>query len=477
MISADHVPSRRPNVLLYTPPSPLNYTRLGRCGGSSKGGERWPPIKLLWMAGAARRHGNVLFIDGDNGGLTEAGFLARAVEFRPDWIVSEPLPNLLDVEIHLLERMKAAHPGVRVVLTGAFASVQHTEILQRHPVVDFVIPFEVEGAIEELLAGKPVLEIPGLYYREGGEERSTGNRPFLKDLDGLAFPAHDLLHGADYFAPFIQRGPFTIVETSRGCPYPCVYCNAHVMNGKVQRYRSPDNVIAEMKWLQEIGIREVYFNDETFTLHHERLSVILDRMIAERIDLTWVCNTRADVVRKDILKKMKAAGCHTIFFGVESGDQRIVDYYRRELTLGQVREAFAACREVGLKTVAHFIFGAPDETEETIRSTIAFAREIKPTLVSFNLLTPYPGTRVHDLLEEEGLLNRKDYAEVDQSRNMLVRSKSLSPERLKEALGEAYLGFYVRPGYILRRFLAVRSWMDLKKILNGYRHMRSLMRR
>ncbi|MFH0978866.1 MAG: radical SAM protein [Candidatus Woesearchaeota archaeon] len=451
-------------TLVYTIPSDKNFARIGRCGGSSKGGEKWPPVKLITIAGVARTYSNTWFLDGDNEGIKEKEFKKRFIEIRPDLAISEPLPTLLEKEIETLDEIKKVY-DFKVVFIGSFASAEAENILKKYQNVDYIIEGEPETALIKLYANET--RIKGVWKRKGKEISYYGKEKLLEDLDKLPLPTHDLLKPV-YRAPFVKNRLFTVVESSRGCPYPCTFCNAGLMNGKKVRYKSPKRIVEELKFIKSVGINEVIFNDETFALNRKRTIELMKRITGEKLNLKWVCSSRVDTIDDEVIWLMKKAGCRTILFGVESGCQEILDYYKKGIKLEQIENAFKLAHKYNIETVAHFMFGAPMESAETIRRTVEFAKKVNPTLVSFNILTPYPGTKIFEDFNRRKLILTREWSALDQSQATVIETEHLSNDELEKYMKWAYKKFYYRPKYALERISRIKSIYDLKKTIVGF---------
>lgn len=439
-------------VLIFTPPSKLNYVRIGRCGGSTKSGTEFPPIKLMYAAGIARQNADILFIDADAEKISLEEFMQRVKKFSPQIAVAEPTPSSLGDEIIAVKKLKEEFDSIKIVFIGPFVSVVSQEISDKYPEIDYVIKGEAECALRLLFT-------KGQYNEQ---------RALTENLDTLPFPVHDLIPKEKYISAFIKKYPYTIIETSRGCPFFCTYCNAFLSSDTKTRFRSVENIIQELRLIKSLGFKGLYFNDETFTLDKKRLSNLMDAMIKEKISFSWACNARVDTVDQEILSLMKKAGCNCVFYGVESGNQGILDYYKKGITLEQVTAAFKQTRQAGIETVAHFMIGAPEESWETIKNTIHFAKKINPDLASFNILTPYPGTDLFDDLKNRGLIDVDDWMGFDQSIQAGLKTNDLNSQELELGMKIAYRNFYYRPGYFLKKIFRIRSWQDIRCNMNGF---------
>ena len=439
-----------------------------------KAGEKWPPIKLMYATAVAREFSSTKFLDASNLSMNKSEFLSEVERYNPDLILTEPTLPSLEHELKVAKEVKDVCDS-KVALIGGFVKSQAKEIFARSD-IDYVIEGEAEGVVKDLVSGKRPSTIKGLWYRRGKSAKFNGPRRFIKNLDTLPFPAHDLLPSKTYTSFFMRKKPFTMMETSRGCPYSCTFCNAWIMNGKRPRFRSVENVMQELRWVKSLGIKSVFFIEETFTLNPKRLRDLLNAMIDENLDLTWACTTRADVVDKSLLALMKMAGCNMIFFGVESGNQEILDYYNKGVTLAQTERTFKNCRSLGITTLAQLMIGAPQESFHTVKNTIDFAIKIKADYMSINFLTPYPGTKVEKDLIKRGLLKEGKWSLSDQSASTALRTEHLNRDDLEDVMKHAYKRFYLRPSYMMSKIRELRSPRDFIRISKGFINSMNLLK-
>jgi radical SAM superfamily enzyme YgiQ (UPF0313 family) len=201
-----------------------------------------------------------------------------------------------------------------------------------------------------------------------------------------------------------------------------------------------------------------------FTARRALVSAFCERIINEGIDLTWVCMSRVDAIDEDILRLMKAAGCHQICFGVESADEQILKNIKKKISLEQVEKAVALTKKVGIDVRTSFMLGNPGETEETLRKTIDFAIKLNPTIASFNITTPYPGTELRSWAKENGYLKTEDYSVLESSQ-CILELPTISSEEINLYAQIALKKFYYRPGYILSRIFRIRSLDELKVVI------------
>jgi radical SAM superfamily enzyme YgiQ (UPF0313 family) len=232
---------------------------------------------------------------------------------------------------------------------------------------------------------------------------NTGNRPLIGDLDSMPFPARDLVPYKKYTSLLATSSVVTTMFTSRGCPYKCSFCDRPHL-GSVFRYRSAEDVVAEMEECIRMGIGEILIYDDTFTVNRQRVMDICNLILKKRLKFRWDIRARVNTVDFEMLKLLKKAGCERIHYGVESGNQGILNILKKGITLEQVRKAFRMTKKVGISTLGYFMIGSPSETRETIMQTINFAIEIGADFAHFTITTPFPGTELYRDALKKGLI-------------------------------------------------------------------------
>ena len=265
--------------------------------------------------------------------------------------------------------------------------------------------------------------------------------------------------------------PFGAIVTSRGCPYRCAYCSKPVFGSRF-RAQNPERVVEEMIYLQQqFGIKEIAFYDDSFTLDKKRVHAIADEIIAKGLKIDWTCETRVNLVDKELLRKMRQAGCYSVAYGIESASPEIIKTLQKDITLEQVETAVRDSREVGLQVVGYFMLGSPGETPDTIRQTINLAKELKVDFAQFSATTPFPGTELYDIYmrdKKESIAWEKFvYAGTDNPTTPVFDSDKLSREDLQNWTSRAYREFYLRPAYIWQRLRRCTSWGEIKMNIKG----------
>jgi len=289
-------------------------------------------------------------------------------------------------------------------------------------------------------------QIKGLVWRDGDEIVVNPDRPFIRHLDDLPLPRHDLLPLKRYRAPLI-RGPYAFVVTSRGCPGGCRFCIKHVSYGRSVRFRSPENILAELEMLNELGVHSVHMYADLFTVSREQVMGLCELILQRGLRLRWTCNSRVDFVDPELLQMMGKAGCWMISWGIESGSEEILRRARKGITLEQVEHALHWAHDAGIRNWGYFIIGLPGETEETIRETIRLSRRLPLDLALFHIAAPYPGSPFFFEVVEKGWFRPGTrWEQVDMDRSTVVDYPHLRAEELERWARRAFRAWALRPG-------------------------------
>jgi len=325
---------------------------------------------------------------------------------------------------------------VNLVLMGVHGTVRTRGVLQATGARAAILG-EPELAVVDLARGMPLAEVPGVALWDGERVTFTAPRQQLLDLDRTPLPAFDLLPMAQY-RHVIMGSRSVMLEASRGCPHACTTC-LQVMYGPRYRKKSAARLIREVRYaVQEHGARSITFIDMEFCQNRQAVEGLCDFLVAQHYDLQWCCSTRADAVDEPLLRRMKDAGCTLVHFGVESGDQAMVDRINKRLDLEQVRRAVRWTQEAGMEALTFFMFGLPGETREQMSATSRFARELNPDYVSYHVFTPYPHT---EAFNQVGAPARPLFP---------TSSGEMDDLELNRTVQRAMLAFYLRPGFALR---------------------------
>ncbi len=435
-----------------------------------------PPLGMLYVAAQVEKAGyNVRVIDAEAEQLSNDQTIQLVKEFQPDLVgiycTTANFKQMVALADHL---KKAVHCAI--FFGGPHGTYYGEETAMQDP-VDIVFLGEAEQTTPEVLQilqnkGIGLHRVPGIMFQYNGKIIKTDDRPFVKNLDDLAFPAFHLVDVKKYrpSPQHILRTPSITMITTRGCPFKCTFCHVPVLFKDTYRQRSVENVIAEIKELKaKYGIKEVQFYDDLFGANKIWLEKFLDTIITERLDITWSCLTRIDTLHKDLVQKMRKAGNWCIFFGMESLDNNILKAINKKLTVEQIEKAIVACKEAGIEIRANFILGSPNETPEIAKKMIKRICELNPDYVKFNVMTPYPGNPIYEQIKAGlwGKMVEEDYAKLTNHEVVFVPFGYKNAEEVIQMRRYAYRKFYFRPKYVLSRLGKLRSWHGVKRHMRG----------
>lgn len=403
-----------------------------------------PPMDLLYMAASLEREGIKCTLGdypGEDWGWEQLEEDLRRL--RPDLIVLSITTPTLARDLRAAQLAKVVRPDTVVVVKGAHFWRDQPSMLKQYPMIDVIMRGEYEHTIAEIATKPDWSEVTGVVYRRSGEVVSTGKRPFNFNLDSLAYPARHLANNRLYRRPDTGELQTTIV-TNRGCPEKCIFCLAPRVAGRENRVRSIPNILGEIQdCVNTHGIRNFLFRSDTFTLSPDWVIELCQEIVRSGLKIKWSCNSRVDTMNGEMLRAMREAGCWLISFGVESGNQEVLDNLRKNITKEQVRAAVNRCKLEKILTSIYFLIGTPWESEQTFRDTVDFAKQLEPDFVEFFYAYPFEGTELYKVAEHEGLLERGEIPIAAYSKPA-IPSKFLTVERLEEMRSEALREYYLR---------------------------------
>jgi anaerobic magnesium-protoporphyrin IX monomethyl ester cyclase len=384
----------------------------------------------------------------------------------------------------LVDTVKKANAEATVILGGPLATTLPHELLQSSQ-ADFAVLGEGERTIVDLISairqGGNFGDIKGIAYRTDGQVTITEPVEPIVDPDTVPFPARHLLDMNRYLRNHFEsfgikikgfgRIKSTNLLTSRGCPYNCTFCFKD-MWGHKWRGRSATNIINEMESLYEkYGINGFFFNDDTFVIDRKRVFEFCRRLGERELNVVWYCNGRVNLMTKELLEAMYSTGCRGIAYGIESGNQHMLDSMKKNETLAQVREVVKWTKEAGIHTTGYFMFGMLGETRATIRETIAFARELELDFHSFSLTTPIPGTELYDAAISAGLITRDKTILREWSLHANANlTQDCSDSDLAAFANDAFKEFYLKKRFGRYYFLNPLLWKEAVKVLASLRN-------
>jgi len=436
-----------------------------------------PPMDLLYMAAVLEQTGVECRVrDFPALDLNWDDFSAEIREFQPDSLILSITTPTLESDLKAALTAKEIDPRIITVTKGAHFIELDRQTLEHYPQLDLVMRGEYEETVSELAQGIPWNRIDGITYRHNNEIVRNANRDFIRDIGSIPFPARHLADNSRYIRPDTEEMQTTIV-TSRGCPFPCVFCLAGAVSGKSVRNRPVENVVAELKeCVERHNIRDFLFRSDLFTANKRWVMELCQTIRKEGLKIQWSCNSRVDTIREEVLREMKAAGCWLISFGVESGDEEMLVKMRKQVDFSTIKPAIQTCRQVGIKSSVYFLIGLPWENRETFERSKRFAIKLDPDFIEFFYTYPFYGTEFYDEAVKEGLLQKGELPQAAYN-HPAIPSKYLSIAELKPLRKEALRAFYLRPGYILRTLMKNPSPRILKNyFIYGLRQLRDLLK-
>jgi anaerobic magnesium-protoporphyrin IX monomethyl ester cyclase len=503
-------PAGAVDVLLVNPPAPDGAIWIRcqhRVGRRSRENMIWPQVSLAQLAALLHPDYSVEIVDAIPGRMSWETFERLLAQKQPRYYVTHvTAPTLTnDMRGTFLARAQ----GARTIAFGTHVTPLPRATMEAFPSLDYALRGEPELTLRELLdtldrgggqepeggrqsdrqlaarlerlftaadpgwrpawevdPQQPLAAIKGLVWRDRGVIRINPDRPLIRDLDDLPLPLHGLLPWRQYRAPNI-RGPYTFIVPSRGCPGGCTFCIKHVSYGSSVRLRSPQNVLAELKLLWDLGLRNVHMYADLFTANREQVMGICEGMMREGLRFRWTCNSRVDYVDPEMLRAMKRAGCWMISWGIESASEEILRHVHKGIQPDKVARALRWSKEAGIMNWGFFILGLPGESEESIQATIALAKKLPLDLALFHLAAPYPGTPFFFEVVENGWFRPGTrWEEVDMDESTVLDYPGLPAERIEYWARRAFREWALRPGPLWTYLKSMRDWYSFQSAVN-----------
>ena len=372
----------------------------------------FPPLGLAYIAAILRNHNHSVRIIDMNVETKDLEELEKICEKeQPDIVGISSATITYNTCINILKRIKNVIPSAIRIVGGPHASILPHEFVNYS---DFVVIGEGEYTMLELVKtlenGEDPSNIEGLLFKKDGKIVETGPRPLITCLDNLPFPARDLLHMEAYND---NKGA---ILTSRGCPFNCIFCNSYLIFGKKFRARSPKNVVDEIEYLvKKYNVHVIRVLDDMFTLNRKRVIEICNEILNRGLNIEWELTngTRVNKVDKELLEKMHEAGCYRIYYGIESGSEKVLKMLRKGIKLDQVRRVVKWTKEIGIEVGGFFMIGGPGETTETLKETEKFIDELNLDYVHLSIATPYPRTDFWNWVLKNGRFVTNDYSKFE----------------------------------------------------------------
>jgi len=367
-----------------------------------------PPLSLCYLAANLIANGfEVEVLDLLTSKPSTAKIQRKLEQYRPQAVGITCVTLNFLAAATILKTCKEFDPGITTVVGGPHVSFAAEDAFHRAPWIDIVVAGEGDVTVVDLASaldrGADIGKVAGLYINRNGKVTKTAPRPLIDNLDELPFPARHLLPLSKYHA----LGAACSVVSSRGCPYGCIFCTTPRMYGRKVRFRQPQLVVDEIEVIcREYGFSQIIIVDDTFTLNHPHATELCRELIRRHLPVKWSIFSRVDTLTPELLDLMREAGCTCMLFGVESGNQEVLNNIKKGITPEKVRNGVRMATEAGIGTFASFILGLPGETPERARETLALAMELAErwgTQYGFHYLSPFPGTELFEQAEKLGI--------------------------------------------------------------------------
>ena len=461
-------------ILLLNPPTSDQraFIREGRCN-QEQGvwATQWPPITLTTAGAMLEAQGHaVTILDCAAQAITRADLLARIRAVSYPLIVWATATPSIKSDLALADEIKAIHRDTFTAVLGTHVTTLADECLRKTPGLDAVIRNEPESTLVDLAAALRkdgnLMTVSGISVKDpAGQIVHTPTRPFITDLDTLPFPAWHLVDLECYKLPLLGER-FVILLPLRGCPYSCTFCTAQTYYGRHLRRRSVPRTMEEIAFvIEKFGIRHFFIWADTFTVDRAYVMEFCDQLRRRDLAIRWTCNSRVDTVDQEMLYTMAQAGCWMISYGIESGNQGILDAIQKKITVQQSHDAVKMAKQAGMRVAGHFVLGFPGETEKTLQETVALSAAVDVDIAQFYCATPFPGSELYARAIQQGWITNQAFEQFCQDR-AVMQLPALLPATVNAYRRQGFLKFYLHPKRIWRILLMVRSG-GLRNLLSG----------
>ncbi|MBN2151589.1 MAG: radical SAM protein [Candidatus Lokiarchaeota archaeon] len=434
------------------------------------------PLGLISLATYAKQHGHeVTIIDQGVLNLTNEKLVERVKKLDPDVVgigaLSKSISNAKAVAFDL----KTWNPNLKIVFGNYMATFSARHMLENYPWLDACVRGEGEVSFKELLDAwdgrRPIEDVTGVSFKAGGRIKDNPDRALIMDLDTLPMPDRSMVSHMfkdEILGIKTEDYKGTSMYFSRGCPYACTFCACRMFTHGTYRVRSVDKFMNELCEVESMGIKRVILVDDNFTLRRKLVIKLCEGIKKEKLDIFFSTEGRVNQSDYTMLREMKLAGVSTLFFGFESGVQRILDYYNKQITPDMSRVAIKHARKAGIDAIiGTFIVGGYDETYEEVNQTINFIKSVDIDFPQLVVARAFPGTPIYNDLVQRKLLDDTKYWEAGVDVIDLPGS-FMKRQGLKRLVDERYKGVFFRPAYIARAFYRNFASKFRRGIVNHY---------
>jgi radical SAM superfamily enzyme YgiQ (UPF0313 family) len=454
----------------------------------------FPPLGIQTLAPVLRQRGHqVRMFDTCHPQMKAEHIVRAAARDQPDMIgLSFLSTTTYPAAKSMARQIKAQAPRIPIIVGGPFATLNADRILHDCPDIDSVGVGEGEELLPDYVEHlEDPRSVAGLVWRRNGQIVENAPRPLLRDLDRFPYPDRtslpiDYIESLPLDVPAVlSLDKFCTVQTSRGCPFSCIYCDIPSLGEGRWRSRSPEHVLGELQELNDQGYRSIYLTDDHFLINRKRIDAVCRGMIERKLEFRWGCEGRVDSVGIDQLPVMRQAGCNFLAFGVEAGTQKVLDRLKKKQTPAQVEHAVREAKRQGIERVhGFFVVGSPDETAEEILESFRFAARLELDTFGFNRLCVYRGTPLWEEYVARGILDdERDWhkwfkcSDIDPTTLPSERVNGLRAQGYRLLFVQRILKRPVRTWKLLRAFGRHMKLSDLVKLLSSPFRRRTLTRK
>ncbi len=471
-------------IYLLNPPFLPHFFRDARWQDTSRAGTHYYPIWLAYATALLEKNHQAKIVDAPTWNWNREEMLTDIQKFQPELVVvNSSFPSLKN-DVSIAQLIKEKYPEVCTVLVGPPTS-QFPESILGSNGVDIVARWEYDFTLQELADAlenhRPLEKIKGISYKQDGKIKHNPDREFSnsEELDSVPFVSQMYqrqLNVRDYFLNYALY-PMVQVFGGRGCPFQCTFCCwTQTFMGRKYRMRSPANVVAEMRWVEENfpQVREIFFEDDTFTINKEWVLAFTEEYRRRGVKIPWACQARADV-DYETMKTMRETNCLVLVVGFESGSDVMLEKMKKGITVARSRRFIQDAKKAGMPIHGNFVIGLPGETKETIEATNKLIKEANSDAITVAVATPFPGTEFYELAQNNGYLledNPTEFLDKQGHQKAIISYPELSNEEIVETVDKILKGYYLSLSYVpiaLRRVFRRHGWDEFKSICHSAR--------
>lgn len=465
-------------ILFLNLPYKFPISRASRWPEKTKSGTMYYPYWLCYAAGVCIEQGiDTNLIDCIAKKMTPKNVVETIRDEKPDYIMAEITTSTCSYDYKMLEMIRRHFSNIRIIIGGTHATVLSEKILEECGAIDVIVRQEYDFTIGEVITNWDSLEnVEGITWRtKTGKIMQNEDRMWLKDLDELPMVSKVIerfLDVNDYCYAFAQK-PMIQIFSARGCPFQCNFCSyPESMSGRVFRKRSVENFIDEIEYIAKDMpyIREIFIEDDTFTVDKKRVVAICNEILSRGLHVKWSCNTRADTLDFDTMKKMKEAGCRLLVVGYESGNQAVLDETKKGITLEQSLLFAQNAKKLKLKVFGCFMIGLKGDDRQSMEDTFKFAKRVYPESCFFQQAVPFPGTKFYEWVKEKGYLRTEDFSKwlnKDGYLDCLVDYPYADHREIEKIRDDFMSRYYFSFTYVFKTFLANLDWFEFRRVVKG----------